>query len=161
LYVRKEEWIGHLLLIKIVHIFMNNPVLAKQGIHIADTPGTDSMNEAAREITFGYLKEADAVVYLAEARGLSTNFNLIREELSKYHNSIREKMFIVANKADWYEVKSMAKEGGDKAPIEVGSTSTRRSSSSPAAASPSSSRSVRATPSCPTRRSSTRRCARP
>ncbi len=118
-YVRKEEGIGHLLLIKIVHIFMNNPVLAKQGIHIADTPGTDSMNEAAREITFGYLKEADAVVYLAEARGLSTNFNLIREELSKYHNSIREKMFIVANKADWYEVKSMAKEGGDKAPIEV------------------------------------------
>lgn len=119
LYVRKEEGIGHLLLIKIVHIYMNNPVLAKQGFHIADTPGTDSMNTAAREITFGYLKEADAVVYLAEARGLSTNFSAIRDELAKYHNSIREKMFIVANKADWYEVKSMRKERGEKAPIEV------------------------------------------
>ena len=118
-YVRKEEGIGHLLLIRIVHMFMNNPVLAKQGFNIADTPGTDSMNEAAKEITFTYLKDADAVIYLAEARGLSTNFNVIREEISKYHNSIREKMFIVANKADWYEVKSMIKEGGQKAPIEV------------------------------------------
>ena len=118
-YVRKEEGIGHLLLIKIVHIFMNNPVLAKQGFHIADTPGTDSMNLAAREITFNYLKEADAVIYLAEARGLSLNFAAIRDQLSKYHNSIRDKMFIVANKADWYEVKSMRKEGGQKAPIEV------------------------------------------
>jgi hypothetical protein len=100
-------------------MFMNNPVLAKQGFNIADTPGTDSMNEAAKAITFSYLKDADAVIYLAEARGLSTNFNVIREEISKYHNSIREKMFIVANKADWYEVKSMRKEGGQKAPIEV------------------------------------------
>lgn len=118
-YVRKEEGIGHLLLIKIVHIFMKNPVLAKQGFHIADTPGTDSMNEAARAITLNYLKEADAVIYLAEARGLSTNFNVIREQLSSYHNSIRDKMFIVANKADWYEVQSMRKEAGQKAPIEV------------------------------------------
>lgn len=118
-YVRKEEGIGHLLLIKLVKIFMNNPVLAKEGFSIADTPGTDSMNEAAKKITLDYLKEADAVVYLAEARGLSTNFNVIREELSKYHNSIREKMFIVANKADWYEVKSMRKEGNEKAPIEI------------------------------------------
>jgi tRNA U34 5-carboxymethylaminomethyl modifying GTPase MnmE/TrmE len=119
IYVRKEEGIGHLLLIKIVEIFRNNPVLAKQGFQIADTPGTDSMNEAARVITLTYLKEADAVIYLAEARGLSTNFNVIREELTKFHNDIREKMFIVANKADWYEIKSMRKEGASKAPIEV------------------------------------------
>jgi len=119
IYVRKEEGIGHLLLIKLVEIFRNNPVLAKQGFQIADTPGTDSMNEAARVITLTYLKEADAVIYLAEARGLSTNFNVIREELTKFHNDIRDKMFIVANKADWYEIKSMRKEGGSKAPIEV------------------------------------------
>lgn len=118
-YVRKEEGIGHLLLIKLVKIFMNNPVLAKQGFSIADTPGTDSMNTAAKKITLDYLKEADAVIYLAEARGLSVNFEVIREELAKYHNSIREKMFIVANKADGYEVKSMIKVDGAKAPIEV------------------------------------------
>jgi GTPase SAR1 family protein len=118
-YVRKEEGIGHLLLIKIVEIYRNNPVIKKQNFQIADTPGTDSMNEAARTITLNYLKEADAVVYLAEARGLSENFDRIRKELNKYHNEIREKMFIVANKADWYEVRSMRKNGAEKAPIEI------------------------------------------
>ncbi len=118
IYVRKDEGIGHLLLIKVVEIYRNNPVLAKQGFQIADTPGTDSMNDAAKVITMNYLKEADAVIYLAEARGLSTNFKDIREQLAKFHSDIREKMFVVANKADWYEIKSMRKDG-DKAPIEV------------------------------------------
>ena len=118
-FVRKEEGIGHLLLIKVVEIYRDNPVIKKQNFQIADTPGTDSMNEAARTITLNYLKEADAVVYLAEARGLSENFDRIRKELNQYHNEIREKMFVVANKADWYEVRSMKKNGAQKAPIEV------------------------------------------
>ncbi|MDP6958979.1 MAG: dynamin family protein, partial [Planctomycetota bacterium] len=118
-FVRKEEGIGHLLLIKVVEIYRNNPVIKKQNFQIADTPGTDSMNEAARIITLNYLKEADAVIYLAEARGLSENFDRIRKELNQYHNEIREKMFVVANKADWYEVRSMKKNGAQKAPIEV------------------------------------------
>ncbi len=117
-YVRKEEGIGHLLLIQMVRIYRNNPVLAKQGFQIADTPGTDSMNEAARKITFGYLEQADAIVYLAEARGLSTNFEATRKELEKYNNEIRNKVFVVANKADGYEVKSMRGEGGQRPKIE-------------------------------------------
>ncbi len=118
-YVRKEEGIGHLLLIKLVEIFRNNPVLMKQGFQIADTPGTDSLNEAARQITLNYLKEADAAIYLAEARGLSDNFQRIREQLASFHNDIREKMFVVGNQADRWEAKGMKKSGGGKAEIEV------------------------------------------
>ncbi len=117
-YVRKEEGIGHLLLIQMVRIFRNNPVLAKQGFQIADTPGTDSMNEAARKITYGYLEQADAIVYLAQARGLSTDFEATRKELEKYNNEIRNKVFIVANKADGYEVKSMRAEPGKRPKID-------------------------------------------
>jgi hypothetical protein len=120
-YVRKtdEEHIGHLLLVKLVEIYRNNQVLQQNGFQIADTPGVDSLNQAARDITFNYMREADAVVYFAQARGLSVEFEKVREHMSKFHNDVREKMFVVANQADWYDVKSMQRDRGEKPQIEV------------------------------------------
>lgn len=117
-YVRKETGIGHLLLVKMVEIFRNNPVIAQHSMRIADTPGTDSLNRAARDMTLKYLESADAVIYMSEAKGLTDNFDKIREVLVTFNNTIREKMFIVANKADQYDIKSMRRDGAPKASIE-------------------------------------------
>lgn len=117
-YVRKETGIGHLLLVRMVEIFRNNKVIAQHNMKIADTPGTDSLNKAARDMTLKFLENADAVIYMSEAKGLTDNFDKIREVLVTFNNTIREKMFIVANKADGYDIKSMRRDGAAKASIE-------------------------------------------
>jgi GTPase SAR1 family protein len=120
-YVRKQDdtEIGHLLLIRLVEIQRQNVFLRENRFQIADTPGIDSLNQAARTITFNYLREADAVVYVAQARGLATEFETVRGHLSQFHNDIREKLFVIANQADWYDVKSMRRQDGKKPMIET------------------------------------------
>jgi GTPase SAR1 family protein len=119
-YVRKPDdtRIGHLLLIKMVLIVRHNEVLQQNSFQIADTPGIDSLNQAARDITFNYLRDSDAVVYVADAKGLTDKFQEVRNHLGSFQNDVRNKMFIVANRADWYDAKSMKRERGEKPQIE-------------------------------------------
>lgn len=120
LYVRKPDdiHIGHLLLIKTVQILRHNDVLQANNFQIADTPGIDTLNRAARDITLNYLSSADAVVYVGDAKGLTTSFADVRDQLEKFHNSVKNKMFIVANRADWYDAKTMKRDKGDRPGIE-------------------------------------------
>jgi hypothetical protein len=70
------------------------------GVEIVDLPGTDSVNERQKQLTYQYLSKADAVMIMLEPRGIAESGRQIFEEMQKHYHDVRNKLFFVLNQAD-------------------------------------------------------------
>jgi len=95
-----DSGLGHLLCIQEVHLFKNCAGLKAMGVEIVDLPGTDSVNERQKQLTYQYLSKADAVMIMLEPRGIAESGRQIFEEMQKHYHDVRNKLFFVLNQAD-------------------------------------------------------------
>ena len=95
-----DRGLGHLLCIQEVHLFKNCRGLKEMGVEIVDLPGTDSVNERQKQLTYEYLSKADAVMIMLEPRGIAESGRQIFEQMQKHYHDVRNKLFFVLNQAD-------------------------------------------------------------
>lgn len=106
----QDRGMGHLLLIEQVHIHKNNELFTHDGFEIIDLPGTDSTNDRQRELTHGYLMEADAVLNIIEPKGIAQAGKEIFEKMGQYNNDVKNKMFFVMNMFDKVPLSEIGKD---------------------------------------------------
>jgi hypothetical protein len=83
-----------------VQIYKNNQLFVTRGLEVVDLPGTDSINERDKEITYGFMREADVVVLVLEPRGFAAEHLNIVAELAKHNSAVKNKIFVVINRFD-------------------------------------------------------------
>lgn len=79
--------------------------LCKNGIEIVDTPGTNDLDQVREEITFKFIPEADAAIFLLDATQiLSLNeVDFLKERILK--NDISKNFFVINFKDRLYRLK--------------------------------------------------------
>lgn len=82
------------------HLIVSYPApLLADGVVLVDTPGVNDLNEARAEITYGYIPQADAVIFLLDAGQILKESE--RAFISgKLLSQSRDKVFFVINKMD-------------------------------------------------------------
>ncbi|MFH1377389.1 MAG: dynamin family protein [Planctomycetota bacterium] len=96
----QNRGLGHLLLIEQVHLFRKMDMFKEKGSVIIDLPGSDSVNERQRDLSFNYLRECDAIMIVLGPRGLDANAQTLWTKLSKEFNDVKDKLFFVINMFD-------------------------------------------------------------
>ena len=104
-----DEGMGHLLLIEQVWLHKDNDLFSKDGFEIIDLPGTDSTNDRQKELTLGYMNEADAVLNVIEPRGIAAAGKEIFETMGQHNNSVKNKMFFIMNMFDKVQMSELGK----------------------------------------------------
>lgn len=105
----KNRGLGHLLSIEQVHMFRNCRLFNEKGVGIVDLPGTDAVNDRQRELSHNYLSQADAIMLIVEPKGLAQAHKELWEELGKYNNEVRGKIFFIMNMFDRYSSDDLRK----------------------------------------------------
>ena len=73
----------------------------RDGVEVVDTPGTNDLNVGRMEITFGYLRQADAVVLLLAAyQPLTASEAQFLKETIVGDNHIQDIFFVISHKDD-------------------------------------------------------------
>ena len=85
--------------------------LCKNGIEIVDTPGTNDLDQVREEITFKFIPEADAAIFLLDATQiLSLNeVDFLKERILK--NDISKNFFVINFKDRLYRLKEPEVQG--------------------------------------------------
>lgn len=99
--LRSYEVDGTAVADEVRHIALSYPApFLKDGTVLVDTPGVNDLNEARAEITYGYVPQADAVLFLLDAGQIlkQSERSFIREKLLPAVGL--EKIFFVINKID-------------------------------------------------------------
>lgn len=109
-YDEKQGGLGHLFMIDQVYIHRKNVLFEQEGIQIVDLPGIDSTNAYARQVTLGYLTEADLVINVLPPQGFTMSYIDIINEMSEANRgNIANKMFYLINRFDSNEERNFCK----------------------------------------------------
>lgn len=106
----QRKGMGHLLLIRQVAIYKNNPVFAEDAYEVVDLPGTDSTNPRQRELTHAFMEQADVVFLLLEPKGFTVAAKDIAAKLQEFNQEIRNKIFVIINRWDSLQPKDILKD---------------------------------------------------
>ena len=110
-YDRQGRGIGHMLLLDTVTLHKRNKLFQNERVRIIDLPGLDSTNAYARQVTLGYLKQADVVVNVLPPQGFTMSYlDIINEVDEANRGNIANKMFYVINRFDANEERDFSKE---------------------------------------------------
>lgn len=110
-YDEKQGGLGHLFMVDQVFIHRHNVLFEQEGIQIVDLPGIDSTNAYARQVTMGYLNEADLVVNVLPPQGFTMSYIDIINEMSEANRgNIANKMFYIINRFDANEERNFCKQ---------------------------------------------------
>ncbi|AKG04456.1 hypothetical protein AAV35_006425 [Salimicrobium jeotgali] len=97
-YVRDES---HSVFVKAIDFYVDS-VYAREGITFVDTPGADSVNDRHTDVSFGYIKEADAILFLTYYNHAFTKADAgFLRQLGRVKDSFAvDKMFFIINASD-------------------------------------------------------------
>lgn len=87
--------------VQVIHLYYNCP-LTEQGVILVDTPGADSINARHTGVSFNYIKNADAILFVTYYNhAFSQADRQFLQQLGRVKDAFElDKMFFIVNAAD-------------------------------------------------------------
>ena len=95
-YIKAQEFLE-----SVDHAEISYPLeFCKDGVEVVDTPGTNDLNKVRLNVTYGYLKRADAVILMLSASQPLTQseINFLNDKI--LGNTINDIFFVISHKDD-------------------------------------------------------------